>query len=387
MSTLLEQAIIDAEALKEVALKNAETRILEKYSTEVKGMLNSLLEQEEEEDPFGDLGGEEGGDDLGGDLGGEMDMGGEEAPPEDEPVVKDMPDAFADGEKLCPCPDEDEEIEIDFNDLAKQLQDEEPGEEEMIDREEEFGLGGGEEGEEEEEGMGALMESFEELIAQALSEEVTFDGDVSSSGYAGATTEEIEEAEMFATAKALANADEKDTKEVKDATVEEIVTGTKESEEKEAEFERQKAHLTERIAYFRAETEDQQDEIKTLARNNKALNKRISKLQEQVLKVNLANAKLLYTNKAMGNASLNERQKIKIVESISLASSVDEAKTIYETLQSTVSSATTRRAPNSLSEAVNRGRTPTLFAGRRKEEPKADLASDRWRVLAGIGKE
>ena len=385
MSTLLEQAIIDAEALKEVALKNAETRILEKYSTEVKGMLNSLLEQEEEEDPFGDLGGEEGGDELGGDLGGGMDMGGEEAPPEDEPVVKDMPDAFADGEKLCPCPDEDEEIEIDFNDLAKQLQDEEPGEEEMIDREEEFGLGGGEE-EEEEEGMGALMESFEELIAQALSEEVTFDGDVSPSGYGGATTEEIEEAEMFATAKALANADEKDTKEVKDATVEEIVTGTKESEEKEAEFERQKAHLTERIAYFRAETEDQLDEIKALTRNNKALNKRISKLQEQVLKVNLANAKLLYTNKAMGNASLNERQKIKIVESISLASSVDEAKTIYETLQSTVSSATTRRAPNSLSEAVNRGRTPTLFAGRRKEEPEADLASDRWRVLAGIGK-
>ena len=122
MSTLLEQAIIDAEALKEVALKNAETRILEKYSTEVKGMLSSLLEQEEEEDPFGDLGGELGGDELGGDLGGGMDMGGDE-PAEEEPVVKDMPDAFADGEKLCPCPDEDEEIEIDFNDLAKQLQD------------------------------------------------------------------------------------------------------------------------------------------------------------------------------------------------------------------------------------------------------------------------
>ena len=47
-----------------------------------------------------------------------MGLGGEEEPLEDEPVVKDMPDAFADGEKLCPCPDEEEEIEIDFNDLA-----------------------------------------------------------------------------------------------------------------------------------------------------------------------------------------------------------------------------------------------------------------------------
>ena len=33
MSTMLEQAIVDAEALKEAAVKNAETLVLEKYST------------------------------------------------------------------------------------------------------------------------------------------------------------------------------------------------------------------------------------------------------------------------------------------------------------------------------------------------------------------
>ena len=36
MSSLLEQAIIDATALKEAALKNAEAQVLERYSTEVK---------------------------------------------------------------------------------------------------------------------------------------------------------------------------------------------------------------------------------------------------------------------------------------------------------------------------------------------------------------
>ena len=36
MSTLLEQAIVDAEALKEAAIKNAEAAIIEKYSSEVK---------------------------------------------------------------------------------------------------------------------------------------------------------------------------------------------------------------------------------------------------------------------------------------------------------------------------------------------------------------
>ena len=48
MSTLLEQAIVDAEALKEAAIKNAEAAIIEKYSSEVRDAVNSLLEQEEE---------------------------------------------------------------------------------------------------------------------------------------------------------------------------------------------------------------------------------------------------------------------------------------------------------------------------------------------------
>ena len=47
MSTLLKEAIIDAAALKEAALKNAEASIIEKYSAEVKEQLNRLLEQED----------------------------------------------------------------------------------------------------------------------------------------------------------------------------------------------------------------------------------------------------------------------------------------------------------------------------------------------------
>ena len=46
MSTLLEQAIVDAQALRDAALKNAETAILEKYGDEVRGAVESLIEQE-----------------------------------------------------------------------------------------------------------------------------------------------------------------------------------------------------------------------------------------------------------------------------------------------------------------------------------------------------
>ena len=44
MSSMLEQAIIDAKALKEAALKNAEQAVIDKYSSEIKSAVEELLE-------------------------------------------------------------------------------------------------------------------------------------------------------------------------------------------------------------------------------------------------------------------------------------------------------------------------------------------------------
>ena len=46
MSKMLEQAIVDAAALREAALKNAETAIIEKYSKDIKDAVDVILEQE-----------------------------------------------------------------------------------------------------------------------------------------------------------------------------------------------------------------------------------------------------------------------------------------------------------------------------------------------------
>ncbi|MEK9696273.1 MAG: hypothetical protein VW270_10940, partial [Candidatus Poseidoniales archaeon] len=51
MSSLLKDAIVDAKALRESALKNAETSIIEKYSEEVKQTLDQLLEQDDLGEP------------------------------------------------------------------------------------------------------------------------------------------------------------------------------------------------------------------------------------------------------------------------------------------------------------------------------------------------
>ena len=49
MSSMLEQAIVDAAALREAALKNAEQSVIEKYAPEIKSAVESLLGDDDEE--------------------------------------------------------------------------------------------------------------------------------------------------------------------------------------------------------------------------------------------------------------------------------------------------------------------------------------------------
>ena len=145
MSTLLEQAIVDAAALKEAALKSAETAILEKYAPEVKNAIASLLEQDEP-----------------------LDL-------EEPEAREEVPLAAAEEAPLCPCPDDEEEIEIDFDQLqamADELAAGEPASSEMLATE--FGAE-----EEEEEGFDlteALVEAIESEedveLEEAVEEEI-----------------------------------------------------------------------------------------------------------------------------------------------------------------------------------------------------------------------
>ena len=103
------------------------------------------------------------------------------------------------------------------------------------------------------------------------------------------------------------------------------------------------------------------------------------KLKEHLTAVNLSNAKFLYTNKVLTSASLNERQKNKIVEAITKTSTVEEAKIVFETLQSAVGDRN-KRKPKSLSEVVSR---PSTTLPRQRKTHK-DPVNDRWKTLAGI---
>ena len=50
MSSMLDQAIVDAQALREAALKNAEQSVIEKYAPEIKAAVESLLEGDDKQE-------------------------------------------------------------------------------------------------------------------------------------------------------------------------------------------------------------------------------------------------------------------------------------------------------------------------------------------------
>ena len=137
--------------------------------------------------------------------------------------------------------------------------------------------------------------------------------------------------------------------------------------------------------------EELNESITVLEGENNALKKQLDKykqamveVRENLYEVNLSNARLLYTNRVLRNTSVNERQKDKIVEAISTAGSVTEAKTIYETLQSAVEATPNKKSPQSLSEAIGRNRASVIRATRQESTKTSDVFSDRMRRLAGI---
>ena len=316
MSTLLEQAIVDAEALKEAAIKNAEAAIIEKYSSEVRDAVNSLLEQEEET----------------------LD---EE---EESPVMEEVPYAVEEG-------DEPIMVRLDLEALERALsEEEEPVEEshedlaDTLEEEIEEAL----ETEGEETDLDEEIELDEEIL-DAIAEELKVDLGIPDQGLGGRSTPTDRNLEGQKVTLAALKDDEL-------------------AEEHEA------------LQKAREETGMYVNQVNELKQDNSNLQKTILHLKGRLEEVNLSNARLLYTNRVLNSTSLNERQKTRIVESISNADSVEEAKVIYETLQSAVGDKT-KSSPQSLREAVER---PSSTLPRRRETNAQNPHFNRMRALAGI---
>jgi hypothetical protein len=359
MSSLLEEAIVDAKALKEAALKNAEDAVLEKYSGEVRKALDTLLEQDE--------------------------MGLEEDAPDGEDLMEfteEVPFAFANQE--IGAPKAEEIVEIDFDSLKARLEEEdEVVEEDALND----ALGMADEI--------ALEEAPVDPITQMEKDEAT------------AETGEPED-----TVRNLQEEDEDIdlTEEMLADLIEELVVDMTPvpqgwSSMNSADNFVQQANNDAMAAAQGAHLEEDEDieedastasdvvdaklfetKISKLTDSNTELRALIMEAKDQLTKLNLDNAKLVYQNKALNSASLNERQKTQIAEAIQTATSVEEAGMIFETIQNAVGSAPVQRTrPQTLREAVQRP-TSLLLNSKKNNTATIDPNMGRMLRLAGLNK-
>jgi len=458
MSSMLEQAIIDAGALKEAAKKSAEEKIVEHFSNDIKEAVDKILEQDE----FGmDLG-------MPSMVGApvspymaqpympptmapetgliDIEAEGEDAH-EGEAIVKQSPyaattsnrdivsidldkleesimndvheNAYAHMYNEPVSEDLDEEMDVDLPELFSYSADldESYEDEDLVYEDESY--------EDEGDTQYESMEEIKNLVMEALSELDVGAGDIDGGGSSG-----VEETEASATDVAdlmrsmlseddeleegsfFADSAKEEAAEAAETAAEgggQVYSGES-TELKEEDifenifFEEDKTPLAKKhscvpectpgrhciegnncardVPLKRPGPQKPHPGLtKNLNEQNNKYRTYIQQMKEEIENVNLSNAKLLYQNRVLDSNSLNERQKDRIVETILNAKTVEEAKIIYETLQSAVGASAPKPQPKSLNEVVTK-RSSAFMP--RKEEKREDPFMARMKALAGI---
>jgi hypothetical protein len=109
----------------------------------------------------------------------------------------------------------------------------------------------------------------------------------------------------------------------------------------------------------------------------------MEELKKELQEVNLLNAKLLYTNKIFKSKTLNESQKLRVLKAFDKATSVKEAKVIFETLNEGMTSKTVKTSM--MNEIKGSASKATGFISESKQPiVEVDPMVARWQKLAGI---
>lgn len=152
-----------------------------------------------------------------------------------------------------------------------------------------------------------------------------------------------------------------------------------EGEEKEEEEEK----VDEKI-------EDEKVDESLQAELNEAMTT-VQYLRDQLNEVNLLNAKLLYTNKLFNQFNLDQKQKLKVVETFDLAKSIREVKLSYTILSESYSlGGSVVKKTNTTAKTITEGLAskPVASTAPKKEliVENSNVMASRFQKLAGIKK-
>jgi hypothetical protein len=273
---LLKQAIADAKAVRETALANAKLALEEAFTPRIQSMLSNRIAEEEEMEEAMDSEMEEGmhGDDEKNEgMHGDKEM--EEGMHGDKDEMKEEEGMEAPAEEAPAMEKEEDLDEMELEAIIKELEEEMEEVDEDLDSSE---IGAGD----------------NKVDLDATSTEDPGEGDL----YEG------EEVDLEEVIKALREMEEGEDKMEEGEHSDKMEEGEHSDKMEEGEGKGDLEEAYEVIRFLR------------------------SKINE----VNLLNAKLLFSNKLFRNHSLNESQKLKVIENFDRASNIREVKLIYSTL-------------------------------------------------------
>ena len=355
---LLTNAIADAKAVRETALKNAKLALEEAFTPKLQSMLSAKLQKEVEGDDYEDD--EE-------DVDVNIETGNEEDVDVDNDEIEEDEDVDINNDEEDVDVDNDE-IEEDEEDVDLDIKDDEISEEEdvNVDIEDEDNL------------------DLESIIKELEGEE-DVDIDIED--------DEIEEDEDV-------DLDIEDDEDVNIDEEEDVDLDIKDDDDEDVEISMQELYsaLREMDGEEEAgETNDLESEkqIETLEQEKDELEKELGEaykvikfMKNKINEVNLINAKLLFTTKLFKAFDLDENAKVKVVETLDRAQNAREAKLVFVTLAESYAKATKKivvgKSVKKLTEQMS-----TASKAQPSTKPKQIIAEgnemvDRFQKLANI---
>jgi hypothetical protein len=353
---LLKEAIADAKAVREVALQNAKMALEEAFDSKIKNMLSARLAEELEED---------------------VEL--EEVYDEDEKSEgMSYEEDSANVSDVSGATEEDVDEEINLDELMAELEEMSYDDDEKVDEAKD---------EEVEEGIGAKLAGGAKALGQSL---LTYPADVVKEMEAELKKNpELGDDEKFMaglkTARAFAGAasgaagalkkdgkggfsegkEEDDTNESIDidALIAEIESELNEGKKKE-------------------DKEDMKKEVKKAKDELKEALHTVNSLKSTISEMNLLNSKLLYCNKLFRANSLTEAQKVKVVDALDLATTANEAKLVFSTLQESFNFTGVEK--RGITEGLGRASKASGIAPKKVIAESVDGTISRFQKLANI---
>ena len=191
--------------------------------------------------------------------------------------------------------------------------------------------------------------------------------------------EEAEGEEVVDLQELLDSLNEEETEEEEEEMEESIVNEEKEEKEEDEKEEK----VDEKI-------EDEKVDESLQSELNEAMST-VQYLRDQLNEVNLLNAKLLYTNKLFNQFNLDQKQKLKVVETFDLAKSIREVKLSYTILSESYSlGGSVVKKINTTAKTITEGLAskPVASTAPAKEliVENSNVMASRFQKLAGIKK-